>query len=48
MFFSYKTSKGKNKDFARQIKFFFNADTKADVNANSDAEMQMPRFPDGL
>ena len=42
MFSSYKISKGKNKDFARQ-----NADADAGVNADADAEMPMPRFPNG-
>ena len=46
MFSSYKTSKGKNKDFARKNKFFADADT--DGNADADAEMSMPRFPNGL
>ena len=40
MFSSYKTLKGKNKDFA-------NVDANVDVNADADAEMPMPRFPNG-
>ena len=47
MFTSYKTSKGKNKDFARQKKFFCKPNADADINANADAEMPMPRFPNG-
>ena len=45
MFSSYKTSKGKYKEI-RQKKFFCNADV--DVNADTDAEMPMPRFPSGF
>ena len=45
MFSSYETSKGKNKDFARQNKFF--AMPMPLPNANADAEMPMSRFPNG-
>ena len=48
MFSSYKTSKGKNKDFARKKIFFCNADADADVEASADAEMPIPRFPNGF
>ena len=46
MFSSYKTSKGKNKDFVRKKNLFCNAD--ANVDANADAEMPIPRFPNGF
>ena len=49
MFSSYKTSKGKNKNFARQNKFFampMPVPTSMPINAG--AEMPMPKFPNGL
>ena len=47
MFSSYKTSKGKNKDLARQNQDFCNADADGDVNVDADADTPMPRFPNG-